>query len=385
MRRILAVVAASSLLILAACAAEPAPSPTRTSSAPAPSPTRTGASDLALEQQVGQLFMVGTKTGTPNAAALAAVSKRHVGGIFLHSGVQTSVAQTAALVQQFTSLVSAETTGGVPLWVATDQEGGEVQVLTGPGFDAMPSAVEQGQLPIDQLAAKATTWGGQLQQAGVTMNLAPVADIVASPQAAPKNKPVGALDREYGYDEQTVSEKAGAFADGMRQAGVLPTFKHFPGLGKVHADTDFTANVVDTVIGPDSPDVQVYRDLLAGGTSAVMVSTTIYQKIDPSAPAAFSPKVVTQLLRGTLGFDGPVITDDLSAAAQVASWTPAERAILAIEAGCDVVLVSTDPTVVVEMYDAVLAKAKSDPQFAALVDQAAARVVKAKGGAGAGG
>ncbi|MBN9195415.1 MAG: glycoside hydrolase family 3 protein, partial [Microbacterium sp.] len=127
-----------------------------------------------------------------------------------------------------------------------------------------------------------------------------------------------------------------------------------------------------------SPDVQVYRSLTAGGPGIVMVSTAVYEKIDGSAPAAFSPTVVTQLLRGSLGYDGVVITDDLSAAASVAKWTPAQRATLAIDAGVDIVLVSSSPQQLPEMYAAVLAKAQADPAFAAKVDAAARRVVTAK-------
>ena len=163
----------------------------------------------------------------------------------------------------------------------------------------------------------------------------------------------------------------------MRASGVLPTFKHFPGLGRVTSNTDFSAEVTDTVVTADSPDVNVYRSLTAAGPSAVMVGTAIYQNIDPTTPAAFSAPVV-QLLREGVGFTGVVITDDLSAAEAAEQVSPADRAVLAISAGVDVVLASADPTVLPEMYDAVLDKAKSDPAFAALVDAAAARVLAAK-------
>ena len=110
----------------------------------------------------------------------------------------------------------------------------------------------------------------------------------------------------------------------------------------------------------------------------VMMSSAIYAQLDPSAPAVFSPAVVTGLLRDELGFDGVIMTDDLSGATQVAAWSPADRAILAIGAGCDIVLVSRTPTVAAEMIDAVVAKAKSEPEFADLVDAAARRVLASK-------
>jgi beta-N-acetylhexosaminidase len=342
---------------------------------PAPTPVDPIAS-LTLEQRVGQLFMVGTSVRGADPATLSAIADRHAGSIFLHGRSQAGTSATAALVRSFTGLVSAATTAGVPLWVATDQEGGDVQVLQGPGFDRIPSALSQSGAA--DLKAQAETWAAQLSHAGVNMNLAPVADIVTSREAARANAPIGALDREYGFDDESVEAKAGDFAEGMRAAGVVPTFKHFPGLGRVTGNTDYSAGIVDDTVTGDAPDVDVYRGLTASGVSAVMMSTAVYQRIDASTPAVFSKAVVTDLLRGKVGFDGVVMTDDLSATAQVKAWSPADRAILSIQAGVDVVLVSADPTVYAPMYDAVLAKARSDAGFAKQVDDAARRVVEAK-------
>ncbi|MDQ1130160.1 glycoside hydrolase family 3 N-terminal domain-containing protein [Microbacterium sp. SORGH_AS_0888] len=377
----LPVAALAVLALLAGCAPEPpAPSPSssRTASAtPTPTPTRTvdPIAGMSLEDRVGQLFMVGTSVDGVTPETLAAVQSQRIGGVFLHGRSSAGVDATSSLVSQFTG---ANPTTSPALWVATDQEGGDVQVLSGPGFDDIPSAVTQATDGCDTLRASALGWAGSLSKAGVNMNLAPVADIVTSPDTAGENPPIGALDREYGYDEATVAACAGAFAQGMRAAGVLPTFKHFPGLGRVAGNTDVSADVVDTAIGPDSPDVDVYRTLLAEGPAVVMVSTAVYQQIDPAAPAAFSPPVVTGLLRGRLGYDGVVTTDDLSAAAQVQQWAPGDRAVLAIRAGVDLLLVSADPSVFPEMYDAVLKQAENDPSFAALVDASARRIVELK-------
>jgi beta-N-acetylhexosaminidase len=168
----------------------------------------------------------------------------------------------------------------------------------------------------------------------------------------------------------------------MRAAGVVATVKHFPGLGRVTANTDTTAGVTDAATKADGGAVGVFRDVLAttsdgaGPRPWVMMSTAVYSQIDPSLPAAFSPTVVG-LLRGALGFDGVVITDDLSAAKQVQAWSPGDRAVLTIEAGGDVVLASADPSVADAMLDALLTKARQDPAFEAKVDAAAHRVVAA--------
>lgn len=131
-------------------------------------------------------------------------------------------------------------------------------------------------------------------------------------------------------------------------------------------------------MGQNSPDVDTYLELLARGTGIVMVSTAVYRRIDLSAPAAFSATVVTDLLRRALHFHGVVMTDDLSATAQVADWSLGARAILSIRAGVDLLLVSADAEAFPPMYRAVLRAAREDPALAAKVDLAARRVITAK-------
>ncbi|WP_246071677.1 glycoside hydrolase family 3 N-terminal domain-containing protein [Miniimonas arenae] len=329
---------------------------------------------LTLEQRVGQLFVVGSSASSADAVTLDAVSRLAVGGVFLHGRSSAGVDATSAVV---TTLTSASTSP-VPVLVATDQEGGQVQVLSGPGFSTMPSALQQGQLATSDLESSAATWGGELHAAGVTLNLAPVLDVPASAEAAAGNAPIGAFDREFGYDAQAVATAGRAFADGMATASVGTVFKHFPGLGLVTQNTDTTANVTDTQTTASSPSVQAFATVIGQGAPWVMVSSAIYTQLDPADPALFSSSIVTDLLRGTLGFTGAVMTDDVSAAEAVAAWSPGDRAVNAIAAGCDVILVSADPTVAAEMVAAVLAKAQSDATFAARVDEAAAHVLAAK-------
>lgn len=364
-------------LTLTACAPAASPAPTASPS-PSPTPTPTATPDplagMSLQDKVGQMFMVGTSVEGANPTTLAAVRDDHVGGIFLHGRSDAGTQATAALIGQFTSTVGA---AAPQLWVATDQEGGTVQVLKGPGFDRIPSAVEQSAQTDAALRSSAATWSTQLARSGVNMNLAPVADIVTSPEFAASNPPIGALAREYGYDETTVATKVGAFAAGMRDGGVMPTLKHFPGLGHVDENTDTRTGVTDDTVTADGADVGVYASVLPHGDAIVMMSTAIYARIDPSAPAAFSPAVV-DVLRDRVGFDGVITVDDLSAARQVQPWSPADRATLAVDAGVDLLLVSADPSVYPDMHQAVLSRAESDPAFAAKVDAAARRIVEQK-------
>lgn len=352
----------------------PSPSAASTESA-APAPGPASGTQLTLEEQVATLFMVGHALDGRNEGT--AGNLNGIGGFFVH-GRSTDEASPSGIgeVSEFISHFAAA--DGEPLWVATDQEGGYVQVLSGEGFSEIPSAIEQGSWATEELLRSATQWGAELAQVGVNMNLAPVADIVTSPDVANDNAPIGYLDRQYGYDRATVATQAGAFAAGMRANGVMPVYKHFPGLGRVTENTDYAENVVDHEITRDSDDIAVYGDLLAQGPAAVMLSSAYYANIDPDNPAMFSPTIVTEILRGQLGFDGLVITDDIAAALAVESWSPGERAVRALGAGVDMLLISADQSVYPEMYQAVLAEAQRNPEFAARVLESSNRIADAK-------
>jgi beta-N-acetylhexosaminidase len=321
--------------------------------------------------------MVGVSVSDPKGVSTAAIRDDHVGNLFLQGRTTAGADAVRALVDSFTALVGPESTHSTPLLVATDQEGGEVQVLRGPGFSTIPSALEQSSLPAADLQARASTWGEELASVGVNLDLAPVMDLVTGNPAS--NPPVGALDRSYGFTADSVTTHANAFSAGLSSAGVGVSIKHFPGLGRVTANTDDTAGVTDSVTTRDDPSVEVFKAGIAADPMSVMVSTAIYSRIDPDNPAAFSSTVVTGMLRGDLGYDGLVVTDDLSGAKQVAAWKPGDRAVLALQAGVDLVLVSKDPTVAHEMVAAVLDRARTDPAFAAQVRTAAQRVLVAKG------
>ncbi|WP_426593302.1 glycoside hydrolase family 3 N-terminal domain-containing protein [Cellulomonas sp. McL0617] len=353
---------------LAGCTGSP--DPTTSTSAAAADPL----AGWTLEEKVGQLVMIGVNLADPQPASISSVTDEHVGNVFLQNRSSAGTQSVRNLVDQLTDQPTAH---GTKLFVGVDQEGGKVQTLTGPGFSTMPSALDQGAMASADLTAAATTWGGELAAAGVNLNLAPVIDIPTEAGAA-ANAPIGHYDRAFGYTLDAVAPHADAFAAGMSASGIETAVKHFPGLGEVTANTDTTADVTDTTTGPGSAQIDSFTHAIQRGTRMMMVSTAIYTQIDPSAPAAFSPIVVDQLLRKTLGYDGVVITDDVSAATQVAAWTPGDRAVDAIGAGCDIVLASKDPTVVPQMIQALTTKAASDPAFAALVDAAVLRVIAAK-------
>ena len=330
---------------------------------------------LDRDAQLAQLFVVGVYLDDL-AAAEPLVRDRRVGGIFLRGRSSVPATELAATTARWNSLAP----GAAP-WVAVDQEGGRVQTLSGPGFGALPTASEQGQLPLDQLATVADGLGASLASAGVTLNLAPVADVVPA-GTEPGNAPIGAFGRQYGSTAANMLPPVQAVVDGLAAHGVTATLKHFPGLGYVQENTDTSAGVTDTHIGASDEQVVAFGQLARSPSHPfVMMSSATYGQIDPGNQAAFSHLVVTDLLRGQLGFDGVVISDDLGAALAVQALPPGERAVRFLAAGGTLVL-TVDSRVLPDMLAAVRDRAAADPAFAAAVDGAVRTALLAKARAG---
>ena len=359
---------------------KPAPVP-KTSAATTPTDTATTVYNrMTQAQRIGQLFMVaGTVTG-PGSSTTTAITTYHVGNLILTGRTTTGAAPVRAIAGRMDALTTSAATAGVPLFVATDQEGGNVQVLQGPGFSQMPTALAQGALADSTLTADARTWGLQLRRAGLDVNLAPVMDTVPAATAS-SNAPIGHYDREYGHTASVVADKGSAFLGGMRSADLATTAKHFPGLGHVTANTDTASGVKDTVTTGTSADVSAFKAAITAGARLVMISSAIYTKIDAARPAVFSPTVIDNVLRGDLHYTGVVISDDLGNAKQVQAWSPGTRAVDFVAAGGDVVL-TVNAALVPTMVAAVTARASADATFRSQVAAAVMRVLTAKAAEG---
>ena len=376
-------------LLLAACSSDartadsgPTSPSATTSAAPSAGPSRGGPEDLvdtALAEldrraQVAQLFLVGVPLDDLGAGE--SLVRDGVGGVFLAGRSEAAAAELATTTAAWQSLAP-----GPALWIAVDQEGGEVQALKGPGFERLPSALDQGRLPPGELAALADGLGAALSSAGVNLDLAPVVDVVpAGTERA--NAPIGYHHRQYGSTAAAVTEAAGTVVDGLATADVTATLKHFPGLGRVQGNTDSKAVVTDTVTTAEDAEVAAFGTLARSPARPfVMASSATYTRIDPDHQAVFSSVVLTDLLRDRLGFDGVILSDDVGAAEAVQGVPPGERAVRFLAAGGTMVL-TVEPSDVPTMIDAVLARSEQDPAFAATVDDAVRTALLAKAHAG---
>ena len=324
-------------------------------------------------QRVGQLIMVGIPADGITSS-LPELENAPVGGVFL-SGKST--ASAAALAAEITELQkSAGKLAGARLHVAVDQEGGYVQSLRGPDFPPIPSAVEQGQESTETLSDNTTQWSTELVKAGITLDLAPVADVVPAGTES-ENPPIGQQDRQYGSTPDAVSDSVVAVVKSMLGVGLGTTAKHFPGLGRVRANTDTSTDAVDDETTAESESLQPFAAAIAAHTTAVMVSSASYPQLDPDDIAAFSAPIITGLLRNTMHFKGLIISDDLGAALAVSAVPIGQRAVRFVEAGGDVAL-TVQPTDLSPMLAALTAAAASTAGFRARVDDAALHVLESK-------
>ncbi|WP_260610511.1 glycoside hydrolase family 3 N-terminal domain-containing protein [Streptomyces sp. WAC06614] len=331
---------------------------------------------MSEPERVGQLFMAGIAAAQPDQQRLQVLRTHHVGSVFLAGRSTSGTAATKALTDSLQAMAHSR----ARLLVSTDQEGGQVQVLSGPGFSTIPNGLTQGSWPTEKLRSEAAVWARQLSSAGVNLNLAPVADVVPA-ELGRRNEPIGRYGREFGHTAETVTSHSDAFLAGSAESGVLTTLKHFPGLGNVLGNTDTTAGVVDSVTTGDSASIGPFRSGIKAGAPFVMISLATYSKIDPQRQAVFSPTVIKGLLRDELGFKGVVVSDDLGNAVAVKSVPPADRAVNFLSAGGDLVL-TVEPNSIPAMAAAVRARMTHDPQFRAQAEESVHRVLTAKQQAG---
>jgi beta-N-acetylhexosaminidase len=289
------------------------------------------AAALPLDQAVGQRI-VASLPGTTVPASLAREIRRgHVAGVILFSRNIASRAQLRAL----TGRLQAERRRGPlalrdrSLLVMIDQEGGLVKRLPGA---PRHSPAQLGRIGSAALArAEGAATGRNLRSVGVNVDLAPVVDV------GQRGSSVRALGRSFGSTARRVSALAGAFAAGLADAGVLACAKHFPGLGRAKANEDDVFNRITAPLSAlRAVDEAPFRSLARAGVPLVMVSTGIYPALD-GTPALFSPTIATGELRGTVGFGGAAISDDLEVPA-LASVSAGRKALTAVRAGEDLLL-----------------------------------------------
>jgi beta-N-acetylhexosaminidase len=298
------------------------------------------------------------------------VANNHVGGIFIGSWTDLSM-----LTNGMVKNLSAST--ALPVAVSVDEEGGRVARLSkliGPAPSAKALALMH---TPDEVYSMALDRGHRMRGLGITVDFAPDVDVTE----APDDTVIG--DRSFGSDPAKVTQYAGAYARGLRDAGLLPVLKHFPGHGHGSGDSHTGGVVTPPLSQLQNDDLVPYRTLVTAAPVGVMVGHLQVPELTGTDPASLS-RAAVQLLRTGTGykgpaFDGPVFTDDLSSMAAINDRYSVPDAVLrALQAGNDVALwVTTDevPAVLDRLEKAVAAGELTMPN----VDASVLRIAKFKG------
>ena len=271
----------------------------------------------------------------------ALLRKTPLAGLILFARNIESLEQTRALTDRIRELVRD------PI-LAIDQEGGRVARLRDK-VEELPSMLAVAATGDPDLAERA---GAQLafdlRRAGLNVDYAPVLDLMLMRM----NTVIGA--RAFGDDPEQVIRFGDAFARGLRSQGIVPTFKHFPGHGSTEVDSHLDLPAIDLDERTfRSRDLVPFARLLPGA-EALMTAHIIVRSLDPEHPATLSPRILTDLLRTEIGFDGVCFTDCMQMDAIAKSVGPTEGAVLALLAGADCVLISHSTELAVEAVERIV-------------------------------
>jgi len=326
---------------------------------------------LSIGRAVGQLIISGFSGTTAPAKLLARIRDGRIGGVILFAGnTAGGGSETRRLVG---SLQRAAAAGHQPgLLVMTDQEGGEVRRLPGPPVQSAS------QMTSTSLARRAGLAAGRLLAGvGVNVDLAPVADVRRNSGGF-----LAVEHRTFGSTAGEVAGRACAFAKGLESAGVVATFKHFPGLGMAIQSTDTGTVTIDAPASAIRADAATYRACANSPEhrTMVMVSSAIYPRLTGDRlPAVLSPEIYGTELPVREGVTAPTISDDLGTG--TLARMPGVAAT-AVDAGLDLLLYATDGQDVGRAYAGLVAAARSGAVSPTRVQAAAASVLSLKHGLG---
>ena len=295
---------------------------------------------MPLDEKVAGLFFVTPESITGvNTAVKAgdgtktALEKYAVGGlIYFKKNIQSK--------EQIAEMISnSQNYSKYPLFIGVDEEGGSVNRVADAGLvQKQPSAAEIGSSGDANNAYQAgVAIGTYLSELGFNVNFAPVADLANVTDSVMKN-------RAYGSDAATVAPFVTSMITGLQEKGVTACLKHFPGIGSTTADThNGLASTSRTAEEFRSQEFEVFKAGIEAGVQMIMVGHVNVPALDDdNNPASMSKAVITDMLRGELGYDGVIITDALNMSAISQYYSSEQAAIMALKAGCDMLLMPED-------------------------------------------
>lgn len=337
-----------------------------------------------FRRQLGQLLWIGFEEAAVSAELRDSVSRGRCGGVVLfrrnlvHRDVDGEPRlELEALLELLQEIRGAVSAGEAPVLISIDQEGGRVQRLRAPAtrWPPMLSLSATGDRAPALAEKVGRALGLELAALDIDIDFAPVLDVHTNEA----NPIIG--DRAFAAEPERAAELGLAFARGLAGAGVLGCAKHFPGHGDTETDSHLALPRVSAGRERiESVELAPFARAVEAGIPMVMTAHVIFDALDPLLPATLSPRVVGDVLRGSLGYRGVVVSDDLDMAAIADHWGIAEAAERAILAGCDVLLLCRDQAHQLEAYEGLIRAAERRSELRQKIEAAARRVETLKRG-----
>ncbi|MER2171884.1 MAG: beta-N-acetylhexosaminidase [Psychrobacillus psychrodurans] len=326
-------------------------------------------SDLSLEEKVGQMIFAGIKGTDITNETKKIISTHQVGGIILFKDNLKNANQSVSLLN---AIKQENTNNKVPLFLGVDEEGGRISRL--PELTKLPTNEELGKRNDISLSYNiGKLLGKELSAFGFNLDFAPVLDINSNPH----NPIIG--DRSFGTDAELVSELGLQMMKGIQSEQVISVIKHFPG----HGDTAVDSHKELPIIQKSLEELQAlelipFKHAVEQGAEVVMVGHILLPKIDSTYPASISERIITDVLREQLGYEGIIITDDMTMKAILNNLEIGESAVSAVKAGNDIVLVAHNYANVKKAIDSIIKAIENGEITEQRIDESVKRILSIK-------
>ncbi len=326
---------------------------------------------MTVEEKVGQLLIIGFGGQHVDSHSSRWIKGRHVGGVALFSRNISDLKQTA----EFTREIHGQTQGHIPVFVALDQEGGNV-IRVKEGATLLPGNMALGATRSPTLAYVAgQALAIDLNMLGFNMNLAPVLDVNSNP-----NNPVIGV-RSYGERPELVAQLGSWYVRGQQEMGVVAVAKHFPGHGDTQTDSHYAMPSISADLTRlQSLELSPFKRAVEAGLDAIMTAHIALPAVtgDRELPATLSRVIITDTLRDQMGFNGIVMTDGLEMQGIAKRYGSGRAAVLAIKAGADMPMILWTRKVKEEVYQSLLSAVRSGEISEARLDESVRRILKVK-------
>lgn len=325
---------------------------------------------MTLDEKLGQMMFAGVSGTSLQQETTSLIRDYKIGGLILYANNLETPQQTVSLIND---LMTANGTNRLPLFLGTDQEGGKVVRLPGP-LKNFPTNQKIGQINQPQFSYEiGKLLGEQLKAFGFNLDFAPVMDVNSNP-----NNPIIG-DRSFSNKADIVSQLGIQTMQGLESQQVIPVIKHFPGHGDTSVDSHLELPKVSKSLDDlNKLELIPFKAAIDKGVDVVMVGHILLPKIDQQFPSSMSKEIITGLLRNQLGFDGVVMTDDMTMKAITNHFSIGQAAVDSVKAGNDIILIAHEFANVTAAIDALKTAVKSGDISEQQINDSVRRIIQLK-------